>query len=183
MPCVYLSVPVVTFDDESTGEMEAIADEVVLARRDFDGFYRDHHALIARVLGITLGDRTLGTEATDEAMARGYANWSTVGQYDNPAGWVYRVGLNWALSLRRKLARRLPYHEPSFVEPPAVSDPAVARALDDLDVGLRAVVVCRFLLDWSTRRTAEALGIREGTVKSRTHRALARLGSQLGHLR
>ena len=40
---------------------------------------------------------------------------------------------------------------------------------------LRAVVVLRYLCEWSVSETATALGIAEGTVKSRLARALARL--------
>jgi RNA polymerase sigma-70 factor (ECF subfamily) len=42
------------------------------------------------------------------------------------------------------------------------------------------VVVLRYYLDWSTEEVAEALGVAEGTVKSRLHRALRRLESSLG---
>jgi RNA polymerase sigma-70 factor (ECF subfamily) len=37
------------------------------------------------------------------------------------------------------------------------------------------VLACRFLLDLSEAETAAVLGVRPGTVKSRTARALARL--------
>jgi RNA polymerase sigma-70 factor (ECF subfamily) len=68
------------------------------------------------------------------------------------------------------------------VEPPTVTDPAIHHALSELDISLRAVVVCRFLFDWSTDTTADALNIRPGTVKSRLHRALRLLEGKLAHL-
>jgi DNA-directed RNA polymerase specialized sigma24 family protein len=149
----------------------------------FETFYRTHYTEIARALAYTLGDAELAAEAADEAMARAYPRWDVVGRYDNPAGWVYRVGLNWARSLNRKLARRLPWVEASTATLPPIADPAVAEALWDLDVELRSVVVCRLLLDWSVEDTAAALEIKAGTVKSRLHRALAILQSRLRHLR
>jgi RNA polymerase sigma-70 factor (ECF subfamily) len=42
------------------------------------------------------------------------------------------------------------------------------------------VIACRFFFDLSERETAEALGWRRGTVKSRQSRALARLRAELG---
>ena len=39
---------------------------------------------------------------------------------------------------------------------------------------------CRFLLDLGEEETASALGVRRGTVKSRTSRALARLREIVG---
>jgi DNA-directed RNA polymerase specialized sigma24 family protein len=146
---------------------------------DFETFYRDAYADIGRALTVTLGDLDLAQEATDEAMVRAYARWEKVRAYDNPGGWVYRVGLNWARSARRRLTRVPPFHDRRVVDPP-VSDPANAAALQDLDVSLRAVVVCRLLLDWSVDETATALRLKPGTVKSRLHRALAQLERTLG---
>jgi len=147
--------------------------------RDFETFYRDGYADIARALTVTLGDLELAQEATDEAMVRAYARWDKIGAYENPGGWVYRVGLNWARSARRRLSRVAPFHERRIVDAPA-TDPAYYAALRDLEVGLRSVVVCRLLLDWSVDETAAALRIKPGTVKSRLHRALAQLERNLG---
>jgi RNA polymerase sigma-70 factor (ECF subfamily) len=149
----------------------------------FAEFYRADYANIARALGYTLGNVDLGREATDEAMARAYARWDKIRDYDSPAGWVYRVGLNWAYSVRRRMLRSLPFHEHVTSSEPPISDPAIAHALRKLDVKLRAVVVCRLLLDWSVEQTADALHIRPGTVKSRLHRALTNLERSLGHMR
>jgi RNA polymerase sigma-70 factor, ECF subfamily len=54
------------------------------------------------------------------------------------------------------------------------------RAMDDRD---REVLACRYLLDLSEAETAQALGWRLGTVKSRSARALAKLRTRLaaGH--
>lgn len=150
-------------------------------RREFASFYVDSYPAVARALSVTLGDPDLGTEAADEAMARCYSHWSKVQQYENPAGWVFRVGLNWARSLRRRLARRPTGHRSEAEVEPTVADPEIHRAVMDLDVSLRGVVVCRFLLDWSVKQTAEALDIRPGTVKSRTARALESLENKLYH--
>ncbi|MFP3915488.1 MAG: sigma factor-like helix-turn-helix DNA-binding protein [Actinomycetota bacterium] len=151
------------------------------ARPGFAAFYDEAYRRVAAALSSTLADNDMGVEAADEAMARCYANWTTVSRYDNPAGWVYRVGLNWALSWRRKLARRHTLPPPQPVEPVLPADPQIAQALASLDMRLRTVVVCRILLDWSTEDTAEALQIRPGTVKSRLHRGLGRLAEMLPH--
>jgi RNA polymerase sigma-70 factor (ECF subfamily) len=41
------------------------------------------------------------------------------------------------------------------------------------------VISCRYLLELSEEETAATLGLRRGTVKSRTSRALSRLREQL----
>ncbi|MEM9202841.1 MAG: sigma factor-like helix-turn-helix DNA-binding protein [Actinomycetota bacterium] len=144
---------------------------------DFSGFFADHHRTIASALALTLRDDQLASDAAAEAMARAYQRWDDVGRYSNPAGWVYRVGLNWAHSRRRKLVREIFRSEsPDLPAPPTPDvDPALGQALAELPVEQRSVVVCRYLLDWSEFQTAEALQIAPGTVKSRLSRGLARL--------
>lgn len=149
------------------------------ARPDFSIFYDRAYRDIATALSSTLRDWALGTEAADEAMARCYARWETVRTYANPEGWVYRVGLNWALSWHRKLVRHRTLPTPEPVQPIMPTDPQIEAALADLDLRLRSVIVCRILLDWSTEETAAALRLKPGTVKSRLHRGLGRLAEML----
>lgn len=164
-------------------EPSQIQIEVVAAPLRFDDFYRQVYPKVAKALAITLRDDDLGAEAADEAMARAYSKWAAVQFYDNPAGWVYRVGLNWARSALRTLSRRRnSVTEIGVSEMPPIADPAIAEAISQLDIKLRSVVVCRYLLDWSERDTAEALDIKAGTVKSRLSRALTILESKLRHL-
>jgi DNA-directed RNA polymerase specialized sigma24 family protein len=151
----------------------------------FDDFYSAHYASVARALALTIGDVDLAAEATDEAMVRAYQRWHQVSTYSSPGGWVYRVGLNWARSVlrRRRRGQRLAVYAAPPAGAPVVGEPAVAAALAELNVDQRAVVVCRFLLDWSVEETAAALGVRPGTVQSRLHRAVQQLQSRLSHLR
>ncbi|MEX0848344.1 MAG: sigma factor-like helix-turn-helix DNA-binding protein [Ilumatobacteraceae bacterium] len=171
--------------DRSSGIVfQAIEVDDVVAYVSFEQFYAQHRTPIARALTVTLRDRELAIEATDEAMARAYQRWEQVRTLDNPAGWVYRVALNWSRSILRRLTRPAPrWVSGSDTAPaPVVQDPAVERALDSLSVDQRAAVVCRLMLGYSEARTAELLGIRPGTVKSRLHRALDRLEPLLSPL-
>jgi RNA polymerase sigma-70 factor (ECF subfamily) len=149
----------------------------------FEDFYRGGRDRVARALALTLGDAHLAADAVDEAMARAYQRWDRVGRFENPGGWVYRVALNWSLSVlqrRRRPVRAVHDRDPQDVEQPG--EPAVREALLALDVRQRAVVVCRFYLGLSELETADALGIRPGTAKSRLHRGLKALEERLAHL-
>lgn len=66
-----------------------------------------------------------------------------------------------------------PNHDPSL-------RPTVLQALAQLPARQRAVLVLRCYDDLSVSDTANALGIAEGTVKSQTSHALARLRTLLG---
>lgn len=149
----------------------------------FSDFYRVSRDRIARALALTLGDADLGGEAADEAMARAYQRWNRIGAFQEPAAWVYRVGLNWATSVlrRRKRAPSPPAPAgPADLGP--VAEPSIAAALAQLPVGQRAVIVCRFYLGLSEAETAAALHVRPGTVKSRLSRGLEVLNVRLAHL-
>ena len=148
-----------------------------LAPREFEDFYRARREQVFRGLALTLRDRDLAADATDEAMARAYQHWRTVSSYNNPEGWTYRVGLNWARSRMRKTKREVRGFRLDATPAPEVkpADPNLAAALEHLPLQQRAVVVLRFYYDWSTEQVAKALGVPNGTVKSRLSRALERL--------
>ena len=166
--------------DRSPPPVSHGATPAVDAPGSFEEFYRARGATLRQALCLALGDASLGTEAADEAMARACERWSEVGRYDNPAGWTYRVGLNWAVSIqrRRRFRDRRPVPEQGWL--PVPGDPDLAAALARLTPDHRAVIVCRYFLDWSVEQTAEALGVAEGTVKSRLSRSLDTLKQQLG---
>lgn len=149
----------------------------------FAAFYGARRDRIVRAMSLTLGDRDLAADAVDEAMARAYQRWESVGAFADPGGWVYRVALNWATSVLRRRKRApapLADRDPTDVDAPA--EPDLAAALAELPVHQRAVVVCRFYLGLSEQETAHALRTKVGTVKSRLHRALRHLETRVAHL-
>lgn len=161
--------------------------------RDFDEFYSAHRDEIGRALTFTFRDQTLGQEAVDEAMARAYQRWDSLGATANPAGWVYvtgrRWGLSWLRGRRREHKRELAVTtDASDMRWRTVADDAdgttdylhLMDALAHLNVDHRSVVVCRFSLGMSVAETASALGVREGTVKSRLARAVEQLRQVMG---
>jgi RNA polymerase sigma factor (sigma-70 family) len=149
----------------------------------FESFYAATADRVYRALAVTLGDSHLAREATDEAMARAFVRWRQVAAVENPGGWVFRVGLNWATSWRRKLRRERALPEDEHGLPVvllAEPDGADAMAaLARLGVAARAVVVCRVLFGLSTVETARILHVAEGTVRSRLSRAMTVLRREL----
>jgi RNA polymerase sigma-70 factor (ECF subfamily) len=105
--------------------------------------------------------------------------------------WLLAIVANEARNRRRTSGRRAALALRAAAEPGAPDDDpeqaAVAterrQSLLAAVAGLRDddrdVLACRYFLDLSEEETAAALGIAQGTVKSRTHRALARLQEEL----
>ncbi|MCP3933864.1 MAG: sigma-70 family RNA polymerase sigma factor [Actinomycetia bacterium] len=148
----------------------------------FRVFYAAHHSELTRALAFGLGDPELGADAASEAFIKACQRWATVGTLDRPAGWVYRVGLNWGRSVLRR--RRREKAKTALLARDDISEDTwpdidLARALADLSDDHRDVVVARFFLDWTVEHTAAALDIAPGTVKSRLSRALDQLHTRL----
>lgn len=145
----------------------------------FDRFFVDQHASMVRALTLALGDPELGHDAAAEGFTRALQRWNKVSTFDNPAGWVYRVGLNWARSRRRKTVREVAEQPDERPFTPTHPDQALITALRTLSIDHRSVVVGRYYLDWSEATLASALDIAPGTVKSRLSRALDQLATLL----
>ncbi len=184
VPDVDLAIELDGIEDESAVELVTVSPADVVEILPFEEFYREQRASIGRALAVTLRDTQLASEAVDEAMARAYQRWNRVQSLDNPGGWVYRVGLNWSRSILRRAMRTAP----AWVTTSDTGfdgsgiDPAIDKALSELPIEQRAVVVCRLLIGLSEAQTATALGLRPGTVKSRLARASSRLQSLLSPL-
>ncbi len=148
--------------------------------RDEDGFtafYEHHRSPLLRALTATLCDPQLAADATDEALVRAAERWELVSTMARPDGWVYRVGVNWATSWRRKWSRR-PTLPATVLDGVHLDDLASVSMLEELvalPLRQRQMLVLRFVLGYSTAETAVALGIAEGTVKSSVSRARGRL--------
>lgn len=167
----------------AAGRRMTVRSSPVAAASSFEAFHVGERDRLLRALALALGDVDLAGEAVDEAMARAYQRWATVGGYEDPAGWVYRVATNWARSVWRRSRRVAPGRPPevaSSAGDPVPSDPALWAAVAALPAGQRDTVVLRFVLDWSHERIATATGVTPGTARSRLSRGLETLRAQLG---
>lgn len=147
----------------------------------FTAFYERHRAEVHAAVAVTLGDRHLAAEAVDEAFVRAAERWSQVAGMDRPAGWVYRVAVNWATSWRRKWSRRptLPTEQLDRAHHDDVGHVPLPELLAALPLQQRQLLVLRFVLGFSVPETARILDVAEGTVKSGVHRARQQLRTDL----
>jgi len=100
--------------------------------------------------------------------------------------WLVRIAINEALGrLRRKkpealdapASARVP--DPESLMATAESRVMLERAIDDLPDAFRSVFVARMVEGLSVEETAELFDLRPETVKTRVHRARARLRANL----
>jgi RNA polymerase sigma-70 factor (ECF subfamily) len=149
----------------------------------FDGFYASYAPGLVRQLAAYTGDLTEAQDCVQEAFARAWQRWSTVGAYDVPQAWVRRVAWRLAVSRWRRLqagraaARQhgatpdVPGLEPDHV--------ALVAALRTLPEAQRRALVLHHVGDLSIAEVAAETGAPEGTVKARLSRGRAALAAQL----
>ena len=103
------------------------------------------------------------------------------------APWLHRIVVNRAIDWgRREELRRAvddPDRQPAAELPPEAVGSEAMEALAELPVDQRAVVVLRYLLDYTPGEIGHMLDLPRGTVNSRLRRGLDRLGELLGEER
>jgi RNA polymerase sigma-70 factor (sigma-E family) len=131
-----------------------------------------------------LGDHQLAEDLVQTSLAKTYASWRKVKEPAAAPAYARVVLANTAASWFRRRSWRNEHPTEELPEGASYGDPstrpAVVDALRTLAPGQRAVIVLRYYDDLSVREVATALGISEGTVKSQTSDALARLRTLLG---
>lgn len=157
------------------------ADEVLLR-----GLFDNHAgALLQHVLPLAGGDRGRAEDIVQETLIRAWRHPEAIRPERGPIRpWLYAVARNLAVDALRARAARP--HEVSdaalaVVESPdhdlddAVESWVMSDALDSLSPDHRQVLLEIYYRGRTVAGTAAALGIPEGTVKSRTYYALREL--------
>jgi RNA polymerase sigma-70 factor (sigma-E family) len=154
---------------------------------DFDDFARANMPSFLRFALVLTESRSDAEDLLQSCLARTLTHWSRVCRAGSPEQYVRRVMINAHNSALRRAFRRREITmttppEPDFAENTAsVEDRAVLLvALATLTRAQRAVVILRYVEDRSEAECAEILGVTVGTVKSQTHKALARLRTHVG---
>ncbi|HEX4092476.1 MAG TPA: SigE family RNA polymerase sigma factor [Trebonia sp.] len=169
---------------------------MALSTRDeeFSSFVRTSRPELLRSARLlTAGDLHRAEDLVQTALARLYVAWPKVRRTDTQHAYAWRILVNAHIDeVRRPRWRR----ERPVAAPPELADlpdPAMPQAFADgvdaaavraalaaLPPGMRAAVVLRHWADFSIEETAAMLGCSEGTVKSQTAKAIAKLRDLLG---
>jgi RNA polymerase sigma-70 factor (sigma-E family) len=142
-------------------------------------------ASLYRTAYLMLGDHAEAEDLVQTALAKTYATWHRVREVEAAGGYARTVLVNTAASWFRKRSwrnerpsERLP--DAGYEHADGTDRPTVIAALATLPPRQRAVVVLRYYEDLSVAQVAAALGCSDGTVKSQTSEALAKLRVLLG---
>ena len=147
----------------------------------FTDFYEATKGPVFRaVLLAKAGAREGAEDAVAQAYEKAFLKWSRLADHPNPTAWVIRTAINHRISTWRKERREsAPQTNPLSSPDDYGLDPDLLQLIRELPKGQREVLALRVLLDFNTQETADALGLRQGTVKRQLHRALLGLRTRL----
>jgi RNA polymerase sigma factor (sigma-70 family) len=159
----------------------------------YEALVRAHQDIAFRTACLLAGSSADAEEAAQEAFVKA---WRALPRFRSGAPfrpWLLTIVANEARNRRRAAGRRAglalraaaqrtsgdatPSPEAALLA--GGEREALLAALVALDERDQTVIACRYLLDLSERETADVLGCRPGTVKSRLSRALERMRVQL----
>lgn len=185
-------------DKDELKDLSTDDDKVLLRRarsgdRDaFAAIVRGYQAPALRLATAISGDSTEAYDIVQEAFVRAHRALGTVRDDEALRPWLLRIVANQAKNVQRGRWRRETRHqrhaalratEPAGPDELALSGIEAQHlllAISRLSPNDRTVIACRYFAGLSEAETAVALGLANGTVKSRTARALARLREQVG---
>ena|SRR5687767_9392874 len=146
------------------------------------------HACALRILG----DDGAAEEVVQDAFSKLFRSVATLRSDARLSTWLHAVAVNRCRDLLRRASFRRALHvqpladdmrdhlpDPHQSLETRERDARLRCALDGLQPDLREVIALRFASGLSYLEIADVLGCAEGTVASRLHRALVRLGASL----
>ena len=146
---------------------------------------RTHRRVYTQALRL-VGDRQEAEDVAQEAYLRVFRSLAGFREESQFETWLYRIVANSAISHLRRRGRfgellRDPEEHPvdvpseTRVEEEAIDRDSLAVALETLPLSLRVVVVLKDVYGLSHQEIGAELGVSEGAVKVRLHRARRRL--------
>jgi RNA polymerase sigma-70 factor (sigma-E family) len=145
---------------------------------DFDEFVAARSTRLLRTAYLLTHDHALAEDLLQTALTKAWFSWSRIEK--DPEPYVRKILVNtYASWWRRKWNGEHAYADPPESEPPPGGDldqqQDLWAAMGRLPRRQRAVIVLRFVEDLSEAETARLLDVSNGTVKSQTSKALAKL--------
>ena len=173
----------------------AVSSELLAAcrggdREAFEELVRRTHGQVYTLACRLVGDRAEAEDVVQEAYLRAFR---AIGGFREEARfetWLYRIVANTAMTHLRRRGRfgeLLADEDDRDFERPEQRSPAdevverdeVRRVLEGLPLGLRTVMVLKDVYGLSCREIGQEMGLTEGAVKVRLHRARRRVKEEI----
>jgi RNA polymerase sigma-70 factor (sigma-E family) len=154
--------------------------------REVTALYEAHALSLIRLAYVMLGDRPAAEDVVQEAFLGLYQRWSKLRDTASAPGYLRASVMNSCRMVLRSSARRddriaaeLPWESAEATALVSEEYRHLLRGIRALPPRQREALLLRYYLDLSEEETARSMGVRPGTVKSATSRALAALGQRM----
>ncbi|MDX2035994.1 MAG: RNA polymerase sigma factor [Isosphaeraceae bacterium] len=164
---------------------------------DWSTATRLHERWLRTVIRARLGERQAIDEVMQEVHLAAVLQRTPLQEVREIGAWLYRLALRQTLLYRRRQGRRarlvgryaarLEAGEPGESEPIAFllaeeRAALVRRAIEELPAKDAEILLLKYTEGWSYQDLARRLGLSEGAVESRLHRARTRLRCRLSEM-
>ncbi len=144
---------------------------------DLELLFREHWPRAFRAAKLVTGDAAAAEDIAQEAFLAAVRNLDRFDRRRPFAPWLHRIVVNraidWTRARRLRAEVELGEHLPA---PPAPEpDGNTLNGIADLPPEHRAVIVLRYVLEYTPGEIAELLDLPRGTVNSRLRRGLDRM--------
>ena len=147
---------------------------------DLEALFREHWPRAYRAAYLVVHDAAAAEDIAQEAFL---AAVRSLDRFDRrrPFGpWLHRIAVNRAIDWARAAKLRAEAEQRDVAAPDAPErDDRMLSALASLDADHRAVIVLRYLLEYTPGEIAGILDLPRGTVNSRLRRGLDKLKERL----
>jgi len=164
--------------------MGSSTDKPTLSKQAARALYDAYYDRVYQRLLAVVRDEEWAKDLTQEAFTRAFERFDQLRSGEKFGFWVYLIGLNFFRDQHRKHGRETPVDPQSHpalttlavgksVEESAIKNEAIAslvEAFKSLPVAYREVVVLFYVDELSIAEISDAIGVPEGTVKSRLFR-------------
>jgi RNA polymerase sigma-70 factor (ECF subfamily) len=144
---------------------------------DLERLFREHWPRAYRAAHLVTGDAAAAEDIAQEAFLAAIRNLDRFDRRRPFGPWLHRIVVNRAIDFTRarKLRAEVELGDVHPAPPAPEPDDGTLGRIADLSPEHRAVVVLRYVLDYTPGEIAEVLGLPRGTVNSRLRRGLDRM--------
>jgi RNA polymerase sigma-70 factor (ECF subfamily) len=144
---------------------------------DLERLFREHWPRAYRAARLVTGDAAAAEDIAQEAFLAAVRNLDRFDRRRPFAPWLHRIVVNRAIdwTRARKLRAEVELGEHAPSAPPTELDGTAFARIESLAPEHRAVVVLRYVLEYTPGEIAELLDLPRGTVNSRLRRGLDRM--------
>jgi RNA polymerase sigma-70 factor (ECF subfamily) len=177
-------------ETESTWIQNARAGDKAASAAAFSRLVKAYQTAVFNLAYRMLGNRAEAEDAAQETFIRAYTRLGTYDPARKFSSWLLAIASHYCVDVLRR--RRIDCMSLDDLPPmvklamPAATQPeqvvvsqqdasAVQKLLNTLPPAYRTPVILRYWYDMSYREIAETMGVTEGAIKTRLHRARAKL--------